>query len=237
MSVFRDLLRTENAEHGAQSGSNVELTVELLVCIEAHCGPRGAWRSVKGALIALAEECTLADAHASSSDVLRWLFANAEFVGNREFYRASSNSMLSEVLRTRRGIPISLCVVAQAVLAHLGFESHLIGLPGHVVLGMGGRSHEAFVDCFNSGRELSQDQCVALAGVATVAGASVSAEQFMKPMSPALVALRTLNNLVGSFESERDAVGLARAAALRLTVPLLAPDDVRSTLALLAHTN
>jgi len=56
-------------------------------------------------------------------------------------------------------------------------------------------------------------------------------------MAPALVALRTLNNLLNSFESERDAAGLARAAALRLTVPFLGPDDVQSTMALLAHTN
>jgi len=234
MSVFRALVGGEGSQRQLSALESVELTIDLLVCIEAHCRPRGEWRGVKGALAALADECTSAGADTDSNDVLRWLFVNAEFEGNRERYRASSNSMLSEVLRTRRGIPISLCVVAQSVLASLGFEAHLIGLPGHVVLGVGDFSEQMYVDCFNSGRRLSREQCVAMAAVA---GAAVNAEQHLKPMPPALVALRTLNNLVSSFESERDAAGLARTAALRLTIPLLAPDDVRSTLALLAHTN
>ncbi len=232
--MFRELVRGDASRRGLSSLENAELTAELLVCIEAYCRPRGKWCGVKESLASLADECISAGAGKSSSDVLRWLFEEAEFAGNRSRYSASSNSMLSEVLHTRRGIPISLCVIAQCVLSALGFEGHLIGLPGHVVLGLGGGQHEVYVDCFNSGRRLHHDQCVAMAAVA---GASIDVEHMMKPMTPALVALRTLNNLVNSFEGERDAAGLARAAALRLAIPLLGPDDVRSTMALLAHTN
>jgi len=233
MSVFRELVGEDRSLYALQPGKSVETTLELLLCIEAHCRPRGDWRSIKETLATLANDCSTAGAGADSRDVLRWLFEEAAFAGNRNQYGASSNSMLSEVLHTRRGIPISLCVIAQSVLSDHGFESHLIGLPGHVVLGLGDSASEGFVDCFNSGRRLTHDQCVAMAAVA---GLSSIAET-LKPMAPALVALRTLNNLLNSFESERDAAGLARAAALRLTVPFLGPDDVQSTMALLAHTN
>ena len=232
--MFRDLIRGDGSQRAFQSAKSVELTIDLLVCIEAHCRPQGEWCGVKESLAALAKQCTSAGAGTTSSDVLAWFFEDAGFTGNRNRYGASSNSMISEVLRSRRGIPISLCVVVQSVLSDLGFESNLIGLPGHVVLEVGDSAHGGYVDCFNSGRRLSHDQCVAMAAMA---GASIEVEQTLKPMVPALVALRTLNNLVKAFESESDAVGLARAAAMRLAIPLLSPVDVRSTMALLAHTN
>jgi len=227
-------MREDGSQRAVQSVRSVELTLDLLVCIEAHCRPQGEWCRVKESLAALAKECTSAGAGTDRSDVLRWLFEDAGFSGNRSQYGASSNSMLSEVLHARRGIPISLCAVAQSVLSGLGFESHLIGLPGHVVLGLGDGANKSFVDCFNSGRRLTRDQCVAMAAVA---GTTNTMEDTLKPMAPALVALRTLNNLLNSFQSERDAAGLASAAALRLNVPFLGTGDVRSTMALLAHTN
>lgn len=230
MSVFRDLVHTERATQGSHSAT----TVELLSCIEARCRPSSAWSTVKESLHALAGACASTGSGSDSDRVLEWLFDEAGFRGNRTHYGASSNSMLSEVLSCRRGIPISLCVVAQSVLAELGYDSHLIGLPGHVVLELGQSHHERYVDCFNGGRRLSSEQCTAMVAVA---GAPMDVDRVLRPMSSAHVALRTLNNLVNSFVAERDATGLARAAALRLTVPMLGADDVRSTMALLAPTN
>jgi len=68
-------------------------------------------------------------------------------------------------------------------------------------------------------------------------GSTVDLERTLSPMSPALVALRTLNNLIGAFGAERDQVGLARAAAMRLSIPFLSSGDIRATQALLAMTN
>ena len=230
MTMFRRLLSSNLGLQGTDSAT----TVDLLVCIEAYCSPCETMPSVESDLSELVESCVANGISADGFDILDFLFGEAKFTGNRSSYGSSTNSMLVSVLETRRGIPISLCVVAQALLQRLGHPSHLVGLPGHVVLGMGDAASVSYVDCFNGGRRLSYEQCVAMI---VASGSTVDLERTLSPMSPALVALRTLNNLIGAFGAERDQVGLARAAAMRLSIPFLSSGDIRATQALLAMTN
>ncbi len=228
--MFRQLINAGEALGGADSGT----TVRLLSHIEEHCRPSGSSSSVEESLATLAETC---DARGSSShyrSILDQLFTVGKFTGNKARYGASDNSLLTRVLATRLGIPLTLCVVAQSVLGHLGHQSYLVGLPGHVVLGVPDGGSTIYVDCFNGGREMSREQCVSLVAASGSLDESHSA---LMPMTPSLVALRTLNNLVAAFRAEMDQVGLARVAALRLCVPFLSAEDVRSTQALLAQTN
>lgn len=228
--MFRRLITAGEALSGADSAT----TVRLLALIEDHCRPTGSSPSVEESLATLANSC---DARSSSShyrSILDQLFAVENFTGNKARYGASDNSMLTRVLATRLGIPLSLCVVAQSVLSQLGHQSYLVGLPGHVVLGVPDEGSTVYVDCFNGGREMSREQCVSLVAASGTLDESHSA---LMPMTSSLIALRTLNNLVGAFRAEMDQVGLARVAALRLCVPFLSAEDVRSTQALLAQTN
>ena len=228
--MFRQLITAGEALSGFDSGT----TVRLLAHIEDHCRPTGSSPSAEESLATLANACDTRGFSSHYRSILDQLFEVENFTGNKARYGASDNSLLTRVLANRLGIPLTLCVVAQSVLSQLGHQAYLVGLPGHVVLGVPDEGSTVYVDCFNGGREMSREQCVSLVAASGTLDESHSA---LMPMTPSLVALRTLNNLVAAFRSEMDQAGVARVAALRLCIPFLSAEDVRSTQALLAHTN
>ncbi len=64
----------------------------------------------------------------------RFLFVESGFTGNRERYYDPDNSMLDQVLDRRRGIPITLAVLAMEVGRRSGVGFVGIGMPGHFLL-------------------------------------------------------------------------------------------------------
>ena len=84
----------------------------------------------------------------------RALGEQAGFVGGS--YDDVRCSLLHEVLRRGRGLPLLLSVVWIEVAARLGIPAYAVGLPGHVVVGIGEPQDEhVLVDPFSGGRLLS----------------------------------------------------------------------------------
>ena len=63
------------------------------------------------------------------------LFHEWGFRGNQENYTDPRNSLLDQVLATRKGIPISLCIIYLLVAERLGLELESVGIPGHFLVG------------------------------------------------------------------------------------------------------
>jgi regulator of sirC expression with transglutaminase-like and TPR domain len=59
------------------------------------------------------------------------LFDLLDFRGNVENYYAPANSYLCEVLRTRRGLPITLTLLYRRVAQGIGLTVHGVNAPGH----------------------------------------------------------------------------------------------------------
>ena len=59
------------------------------------------------------------------------LFDVFGLAGNPDDYYSPANSYLGDVLRTRRGLPISLVLVYKCVAEPLGFTVHGVNSPGH----------------------------------------------------------------------------------------------------------
>src|SRR3954453_21726515 len=59
------------------------------------------------------------------------LFDVVGFVGNVDDYYNPANSYLSEVLRTHRGLPITLVLVYKCVAERIGLDVRGINSPGH----------------------------------------------------------------------------------------------------------
>ena len=84
-----------------------------------------------------------------------------KFSGNATNYYDVKNSLLHEVLTRRTGIPITLAIVYAALVRRVcGAHLDLIGLPGHIVVGLPFREgtplgEREFVDVFRGGRLLS----------------------------------------------------------------------------------
>ncbi|MET9295432.1 transglutaminase-like domain-containing protein [Streptomyces sp. NPDC003077] len=131
---------------------------------------------------------------------LRWARNLADLLGDRCGYRGSpadyrrlESSLLHEVLRRRRGLPILLSVVWMEVARRAGAPVYGVALPGHFVVGFGDPYGEhVLADPFDGGRPLTDEDARTLVAGAT--GAPPTAEM-LSPADPLEIVLRVLNNI------------------------------------------
>ncbi|HEX5568083.1 MAG TPA: transglutaminase-like domain-containing protein [Streptomyces sp.] len=115
------------------------------------------------------------------------------FRGSPGVYRRLESSLLGEVLKRRRGLPILLSVVWMEVARRAGAPVYGVALPGHFVVGFGDPDGEhALVDPFTGGRPLDEQDVELL--VAGAAGTTLSAAM-LRPAGPLEIVLRILNNI------------------------------------------
>jgi regulator of sirC expression with transglutaminase-like and TPR domain len=143
------------------------------------------------------------------------------FAGSDEDYGDVHSSLLHEVLRRRRGLPLLLSVVWTEVAARRDVPAYAVGLPGHVVVGIGDPDDEhVHVDPFAGGRVLSREDLERIVRAAT--GGPLLAEH-LRPMAPGDLLLRLLTNvraLTGRLPPSLDA---ARTRLWAVELSLLLP--------------
>jgi regulator of sirC expression with transglutaminase-like and TPR domain len=139
------------------------------------------------------------------------LFGSGLFAGDVEQYHAVDNSLLHRVLERRRGMPITLSVVALEVGRRLGVPLYGIGLPGHFVVRDATR--ELYADPFGGGVLMERSELQAMWQRRT-GGTSLDAIALVPVTTRALV-LRILNNLRASLGADPDPYQAAALARLR----------------------
>ena len=112
--------------------------------------------------------------------------------GNSEEYYDPKNSLLSEVIETRLGIPISLVMLYVIVGRRADMQIDGINLPGHFIA----RYERILFDPFHQGRILSRPDCEAILRRQRLKTHS----SYFAPASPRLVLMRMLANLLFVFE-------------------------------------
>ncbi|MEU7634832.1 MULTISPECIES: transglutaminase family protein [unclassified Streptomyces] len=129
-----------------------------------------------------------------------WARNLAELLGTRQGfggspgdYRRLESSLLHEVLRRRRGLPILLSVVWMEVARRAGAPVYGVALPGHFVIGLGDPAgRHVLADPFEGGRPLTdQDAAVIVAGAT---GEALS-PGMLAPAGPLEIVQRILNNI------------------------------------------
>jgi regulator of sirC expression with transglutaminase-like and TPR domain len=125
------------------------------------------------------------------------------FRGDRESYDDPDNSMLDVVLTKRTGLPILLSVVYIEVARRADIPIGGVGLPGHFVVAHFGAHPPLLLDPFERG---------------ALVGAPVG-HDVLRPWRPHEIAMRMLNNLVGSYERRADLAAAIHAARMRLALP------------------
>ncbi|MFF5445184.1 tetratricopeptide repeat protein [Streptomyces sp. NPDC012888] len=136
------------------------------------------------------------------------LGGRAGFHGTPKDYERLSSSLLHEVLRRRRGLPILLSVVWMEVARRAGAPVYGLALPGHFVVGFGDPADRVHADPFAGGAALGT-------GPAALAESA--------PLEPARtldIVLRVLNNIRAwaAARPEQSAVALW-AVELSLLLP------------------
>jgi regulator of sirC expression with transglutaminase-like and TPR domain len=125
------------------------------------------------------------------------------FRGARQNYDDPDNSMLDVVLATRRGLPILLSVVYIEVARRADIPIGGVGLPGHFVVAHFGADPPLLLDPFARG---------------AIVSAAVGHE-FLRRWRPHEIAMRMLNNLVGSYDRRANLTAALHAARMRLALP------------------
>jgi regulator of sirC expression with transglutaminase-like and TPR domain len=128
-----------------------------------------------------------------------WATALAELLGTRCGFRGTpgdyerlESSLLHEVVRRRRGLPILLSVVWMEVARRAGAPVYGVALPGHFVVGFGPAQDQVLADPFDGGQVLTGADAELLVAGAT--GAPLNASM-LQPADPLDVVLRILNNI------------------------------------------
>lgn len=89
----------------------------------------------------------------------RHLFDILGLRANKANYYDPDNSYLHQVLDRKLGIPISLSVVYLAIAQRLNFPMVGVGLPGHFLIRPDFEDLKIFVDPFNRGEILFEEDC------------------------------------------------------------------------------
>lgn len=107
----------------------------------------------------------------------RYFFHELGFAGNVNDYYDARNSYLPEVLKTRRGIPITLAMLYAEVASQVGLSACGVSFPGHFLVKLRMPRGEVIIDPF-SGHSLSREE-----------------------LDERLVPFRRQRGLVGEFEA------------------------------------
>lgn len=96
------------------------------------------------------------DPYASMQVLNTHLFQRLGFAGNEDRYYDPDNSFLHQVIESRRGIPVSLCVLYLLIGRRLHLPLHGVGTPGHFLVAFREPKNACFyIDPFHKGRLLT----------------------------------------------------------------------------------
>jgi regulator of sirC expression with transglutaminase-like and TPR domain len=160
--------------------------------------------------------------------IINHLFGSGLFVGDHSGYHHWRNSCLDQVVAVRRGMPITLAVVAIEVARRLGVELAGVGMPGHFVVG-DPNDRDWFADPFHGRTSLAAADCQKL--LARM-GVTRWSDRFLEPTPNRMIIARMLNNLKTSCEVSGDGVRLALVMQARQVLPEFAAEGADAVRAL-----
>ncbi len=169
-----------------------------------------------------------------------FLFVEQGFAGNQEYYNDPRNSLLSQVLERRTGIPLTLSIVYMNVGRRAGLEVEGVGLPGHFIVrvgvpgdSLGGVTRTALVDPYH-GTLLDEEDCQQRIDAA-YGGQVPLADEHLRAFTAREILVRLLRNLKGNYAQLKR---YRRALAVVERILLLDPaaiEERRDRAQLLAH--
>lgn len=156
----------------------------------------------------------------------QYFFRELGFAGNVNDYYDRHNSLLPAVLRTRRGIPLTLALLYIEMAAQIGLRARGVSFPGHFLVKLHLPRGEVIIDPF-SGRSLTREDLEErLAPYRREQGMTdedaVPLGLFLQSASEREVIARLLRNLK---EVHRSAGDWTRLAATLQRLVILLPQD------------
>lgn len=124
------------------------------------------------------------------------IFNKLKFGANTKNFHSPGNSMINVVLESRKGNPITLCVIYMLVAQKLKLPVHGVNLPNLFILTYKDDNHQFYINAFNRGLIFSkQDIENYIHELHLIPQAS-----FFEPCNAIEIVRRALRNLIMSFE-------------------------------------
>ncbi len=124
------------------------------------------------------------------------LFNTLRFSANTKNFHSPGNSMLSTVLDTKRGNPITLCTIYLLVAKKLGLPIYGVNLPNLFVLTYKSADISFYINVFNKGLIFSRQDIFNYLEHLKIE----PQDMFFEPCAHIDIILRSLRNLGNSFE-------------------------------------
>lgn len=180
------------------------------ILLERTVFPDSEAGKICGQLDRLAERCrelmvSPSPAWERCKVINRVLFHESGFRGNKEDFENPLNSFLGQVLRRRKGLPITLAIIYLLVADRCGLELAPIGAPGRFLVGCFLEEDPFFIDVFERGAFRSMDD------IETIfrGNAIPLRAEYLTPAPVGEVLQRCCRNLARHYETVGDE---ARAA-------------------------
>jgi hypothetical protein len=128
-------------------------------------------------------------------DLANFLFQEKGIKGAVDDYYNPFNSNPVYVLKERRGIPITLCLIYILIGNRLGFNIKSCNFPGHFLARVEMDDEILFIDCFNGGKIMYETDVINLA--------KDSYQSFLKiiyaDINSRMIVRRVLKNLIRAY--------------------------------------
>ena len=150
-----------------------------------------------------------------------FVFDDLGFRGDRRDYYSPSNSLLHQVMKRRRGIPLTLSIVFMELGWRIGIPFEGVAFPGHFLVRLPGEPRDLLLDPYKRGMMVHEEDCRQMLLEST--GGRLSYDPALTAsVGKRDVVARLLHNLKGAYLRAGDDAQ-ALAAVERLLV--LSPDD------------
>ncbi len=124
------------------------------------------------------------------------MFNKLKFRANSKNFHAPSNGMINVVLESKRGNPLSLCVVYYLLARRLKLPIYGVNLPNLFVLTYKSEGVQFYINVFNNGIIFTKEDIDNYIEQLKIAKQDI----YYEPCSNVDIVVRALRNLVASFE-------------------------------------
>lgn len=150
-----------------------------------------------------------------------YLFNDLGYRGNNKNYYDPRNSFLNDVIDRCTGIPITLSVIYLEIAKRLDFPMAGIGMPGHFLIRPIFEESGIFVDAFNQGEILFEQDCSAKLEQLYQKPVTLKSH-FLAPVSNRHILVRMLTNLKYIYLSNNQ---LSKSLDVISGILMLFPDN------------
>ena len=131
---------------------------------------------------------------------MKFIFEDLNFRGDNKDYHNPANGFIDQVIERRKGLPISLSLVAMFIARRLQLPVFGVNMPIHFMLAFVGEKEEQLIDPYDQGAEVTYDQCYFFLKKKNV----TPKPDHFKMASELNILARCIRNLMHSYERKEE---------------------------------